>query len=170
MIPKFRCKSFDAAYTKAALHLKNEHRSTLKEIFMRVQKRTLLLIACLIWAIAGFNVLRIGVMAYAHYLGALNFVLSLGVFCVFQFFIFGKLVKKHTARILGYLEERQFFLNFFDVKSFIIMAVMMSGGITVRALNLAPERFIAVFYTGLGASLLLAGILFGVRYIQSNHT
>ncbi len=27
-----------------------------------------------------------------------------------------------------------------------------------------PERFAAVFYTGLGASLLLAGLLFGCRY------
>ena len=50
-------------------------------------------------------------------------------------------------------------MKFFDIKSFIIMAVMMSGGIYLRASSLAPERFIAVFYTGLGSSLLLAGIL-----------
>ncbi|MCI9319824.1 MAG: hypothetical protein HFH05_07070 [Lachnospiraceae bacterium] len=42
----------------------------------------------------------------------------------------------------------------------------MSGsiGIGLRTLKLAPERFIAVFYSGLGASLLLAGILFGRNY------
>ena len=137
---------------------------------MKVKKRTLLLIACLVWAIAGFNMLRIGIAVYAHYWGISNLVLSLGVFCIFQFFIFGKLVQKHTARILGYQEERQFFLKFFDVKSFIIMAVMMGGGIAVRALGLAPERFIAVFYTGLGTSLFLAGILFGIKFIRSNHT
>ena len=44
------------------------------------------------------------------------------------------------------------------------MAVMMSGGIGLRVSGLAPERFIAVFYTGLGASLLLAGILFGRNF------
>lgn len=44
------------------------------------------------------------------------------------------------------------------------MAVMMSGGIGLRVSGLAPERFIAVFYTGLGASLLLAGLLFGRNY------
>ena len=38
------------------------------------------------------------------------------------------------------------------------MAVMMSGGIGLRVSGLAPERFIAVFYTGLGAALLLAGL------------
>ena len=31
------------------------------------------------------------------------------------------------------------------------MAVMMSGGIWLRSSGIAPERVIAVFYTGLGA-------------------
>ena len=44
------------------------------------------------------------------------------------------------------------------------MAVMMAGGIGLRASGLAPERFIAVFYTGLGAALLLAGLLFGHNF------
>ena len=86
------------------------------------------------------------------------------VFGVFQVFIFGRLVRKHTARIGGYQDERQFFLKFFDTKAFIIMAVMMAGGIGLRASGLAPERFIAVFYTGLGAALLLAGLLFGHNF------
>ena len=43
-------------------------------------------------------------------------------------------------------------------------AVMMTGGIALRASGLAPERFIAFFYTGLGASLLLAGLLFGCNF------
>lgn len=134
---------------------------------MKVKKHTLLLIACIVWAIAGFNVLRIGILAYPKYLSIRNVILSLLVFTVFQIFIFGKLVKKHTARITEYEDDRQFFLKFFDIKSFIIMAVMMGGGITIRACNLAPERFIAIFYTGLGASLLLAGILFGIHYLKA---
>ena len=47
-----------------------------------------------------------------------------------------------------------------------IMAVMMSGGIWLRVSGWAPDRFIAVFYSGLGVSLVLAGILFGVRFFQ----
>lgn len=132
---------------------------------MKVKRNTLLLIACFVWGIAGFNILRIGVMAYPAYCSVLNFLLSILVFAVFQKFVFGKLVKKHTARITSYqIEERHFFLRFFDKKAFIIMAVMMTGGIALRASGLAPERFIAVFYTGLGASLLLAGLLFGCNY------
>ena len=88
---------------------------------MKVKRNTLLLIACLVWGAAGFNILRLGVLAYPAYLSVLNFVLSALVFAVFQYFIFGRLVKKHTARITGYEEERHFFLKFFDVKSLIIM-------------------------------------------------
>lgn len=131
---------------------------------MKVKRNTLLLLACLVWSTAGFNILRIGVMAYPAYLSVLNAALSVLVFAVFQKFIFGKLVHKHTARISAYEEERHFFLKFFDGKAFAIMAVMMSGGIGLRASGLAPERFIAVFYTGLGASLLLAGLLFGCNF------
>lgn len=132
---------------------------------MKVNRDTLLLIACLVWSAAGFNILRIGIITYPPFLSIINYLLSAVVFLVFQIFIFGRLVKKHTARICSY-REKQFFLKFFDVKSFIIMAVMMSGGIILRNFHLVPDRFIAVFYTGLGASLLLAGILFGRNFIK----
>ena len=132
-----------------------------------VKKNTLLLLACLVWSAAGFNVLRLGLIAYPAYRGLWNYLLSALVFSVFQIFVFGRLVKKHTGRIGAYTEERHFFLKFFDVRSFAIMAVMMTGGIGLRASRLAPERFIAVFYTGLGASLLLAGLLFGMNFIKA---
>lgn len=71
---------------------------------MKVKRNTLLLLACLIWSAAGFNTLRIGLMA---------------------------------------------------------------GGIWLRSSGLTPERFIAFFYTGLGASLLLAGLLFGRNFAKA---
>ena len=133
---------------------------------LKVKKNSLLMIACLVWGIAGINILRIGLLAYPAYVTVGNIILSVAVFSVFQYFIFGKLVKRHTQRIRTYEEEKQFFLKFFDVKSFVIMAVMMTGGIYIRESGLGPEIFIAVFYSGLGASLLLAGILFGRNYFR----
>lgn len=133
---------------------------------MKVKKQYLLLIACLVWSIAGANIVRIGFEAYGRYLTVFNIFLSAVVFAIFQFFIFGRLVKKHTKRINAY-KERQWFIKFFDMKSFIIMAVMMTGGIWLRVSGVAPERFITVFYSGLGVSLLLAGILFGVHFFKN---
>lgn len=67
---------------------------------MKVKKRTLLLIDCLVWAAAGYNVLRLGILAYPGYLTALNLLLSAVVFAVFQYFIFGRLVKNTAAASL----------------------------------------------------------------------
>lgn len=134
---------------------------------MKVNKYYLLLIACLVWCIAGINIARIGLSAYGQYLSWFNIILSMTVFSVFQFFVFGRLVKKHTERILSYEEERQWFIKFFDLKSFVIMAIMMTGGIWLRASGIAPERFIAVFYSGLGIALLLAGIFFGFYFVTN---
>lgn len=134
---------------------------------MKVKKVTLLLIACIVWMVAGFNIFRIGLIEYPPYLSIFNLCLSIIVFTVFQYFIFGKLVKRHTKRILNYKKDYQFFLKFFDLKSFAIMAFMMTTGIYLRVSGLCPVRFIAVFYSGLGLSLLLAGILFGWNYFKN---
>lgn len=131
---------------------------------MKVKRNTLLLLAALVWSIAGINVLRVGMAVYPAYHTVWNALLSLLVLAVFQRFVFGKLVKKHAARICACQDERLFFLKFFDGKSLAIMAGMMLGGIALRASGLAPDGFIAVFYTGLGTSLLLAGLRFGKNY------
>lgn len=44
---------------------------------------------------------------------------------------------------------------------------MMTFGIVLRATNIAPEQFIAVFYTGLGYALTLAGLLFGYHFAKT---
>ena len=127
---------------------------------MQVKKNTLLLLACLVWTAAGVNILRIGLLAYATQVSLTHILLSLLVFFLFLVFVFGRLVGKHTR----YWEDRQFFLRFFDKKSFLIMAGMMSLGMFLRVSGLAPDPFLAVFYSGLGAALLLAGLLFGRNY------
>lgn len=133
---------------------------------MMVKKLTLLLLASVVWIIAGFNVLKIGIETYANYLSVINFLLSILVFLLFWFMVFHKLTLKHTERISNYTEDRQFIFNFFDLKSFLIMAVMITGGLIIRKFNLLPDRFIAVFYTGLGSALFLAGVLFGYNYFE----
>lgn len=134
---------------------------------MKVKKHHLLFFACVVWMIAGFNVLKIGIESYNEYRTILNYGLTILVFLIFWFMVFYKLTVKHTTRIQGYEEEKQFFYKFFDLKSFFIMAFMISFGIIIRTFHLLPERFIAVFYTGLGAALFLAGVLFGFNYFTA---
>lgn len=131
-----------------------------------IQKKYLLFIGGLVWGIAGFNIVRIGIETYAPYISLINIVLSIVVYGLFQYFVFQRMVKKHTQRIMGYEEDLQLFIKFFDVKAFCIMAFMMTFGIGLRVFHIFPEIFIAVFYTGLGVSLCHAGILFIMNYLK----
>lgn len=72
---------------------------------MKIKKRNLLLLAAIVWMIAGFNILRIGIETYVAYKSVINFILSLLVFLFFWFMIFCKLTVKHTDRIQNYQEE-----------------------------------------------------------------
>lgn len=133
---------------------------------MKVKKINLILVAGIVWLIAGINILRIGIIAYAGYLSAVNVLLSVIVYVIFHNMVFRKMVKKHTQRIVEYEEERQQIYKFFNKQAYCIMAFMMTFGIGLRVSGLAPDIFIAVFYTGLGASLVIAGISFGLHYIR----
>ena len=44
---------------------------------MKVKKHNLLLIASIVWLIAGFNILKIGIETYVGYTKLLNFFLSI---------------------------------------------------------------------------------------------
>ena len=125
-----------------------------------VKKRTLLLIAGIVWLIAGFNVARLGVIESKWYL----YILTIVVFCAFGMMFF-KMSQKHTKRIMGYEATRPFW-HFFDLKAYMIMACMMGGGIGFRAAGIFPDIFIAFFYSGLGCALALAGVTFLRNYIQ----
>ena len=49
-------------------------------MLMKIKKRNLLLLAAIVWMIAGFNILRIGIETYVAYKSVINFILSLLIF------------------------------------------------------------------------------------------
>lgn len=138
-----------------------------KPSFYYVKKPTLLAVAGCVWLIAGINVARLGILSYRllPQITWIHLLLSLAVFCAFGLMFF-KMSIKHTKRIKGYPEEFRPLWHFFDIKSYCIMAVMMTGGIWLRSSGLAPDVFIAVFYSGLGCALALAGVLFWISFIS----
>lgn len=134
--------------------------------FYEVSKGTLLIIAGIIWMIAGFNVVRLGIISYklvgiSWYLPILS-VIIFGLFGM----MFYKMTQKHSKRIMNYAEDYRPIWNFFDLKSYIIMAVMMGGGIGLRNAGVFPDVFVAFFYTGLGCALFLAGVFFEIIYFK----
>ena len=134
--------------------------------FYEVPKRTLLILAGIIWMIAGFNVVRLGIISYK----LIEMKWFLPVLSVIIFMLFGmmfyKMTQKHSKRIMNYKEEYRPIWNFFDIKSYIIMAVMMGGGIGFRNVGVFPDIFVAFFYTGLGCALFLAGVCFMIMFFR----
>ena len=142
----------------------------------KVRAKYLLLVAAGVWLLAGLNIVRLGVLACmegavppflagdAASFGApaAAIMLAVGIPAVFLAFhpMFSKLVGKHADRIRGYGEDRMH----------VVMAIMMGGGIGLRAAGFVPSWFVAFFYTGLGAALALAGIGFLVHYAHRGGT
>lgn len=140
-----------------------------KKTIFHIKKRTLLAIAGSAWLIAGLNVARLGIISYIalNEITFIHILLSAIVFFLFGF-MFYKMSLKHNKRIKSYKEAYRPAWNFFDLKSYIIMIVMMSGGIWLRSSGLVPDVFIAVFYTGLGTALAFAGVLFWILFAVYN--
>ena len=129
---------------------------------LAVRRENLLVVAGIVWIIAGLNVVNIGLRAAAELGGAQLPVIALlliGGLAVFTAFhaMFGRIVKKNAARIRALAGEAASPLRFLDAKGYLIMVVMMGGGIGLRVAGLIPAWFVSFFYTGLGTALALTG-------------
>ncbi|MEI8199813.1 MAG: hypothetical protein WCG21_07120 [Eubacteriales bacterium] len=130
-----------------------------------VSKKILLGISALVWMTAGFNVLRLGILEYREIVSVMLVFLTVLSFLPFGF-MFQNMARKNTIRIIGFAQEKIFFLKFFPVQSYLIIVFMMSFGIFLRNNDKVPRYFIAFFYTGLGAALFLAGVKFAANYFR----
>ena len=140
----------------------NRFLSALARRLPKAPRRGLLLLAGLVWLAAGINIFRLGAPdMVSHWNNPVPPLLGAqAVFLAFFLLIFRRLIAKHTARILAYEEERVLFLYFFDGKSYLLMAFMMTFGILLRTSRLVPPLILGAFYAGLGASLMGAGLGF----------
>lgn len=129
---------------------------------LSVQKNYLTLIAGLVWVLAGSMVMSLGLPLFFKLAPKNDWIpfLAIIVFLLFYLLIFSKLVNKHVARIRSNPAEKMPFWYFFDLPSYIIMLVMMSGGIILRVGHLIPKSVIAFFYSGLGFALFSCGTRF----------
>ena len=129
---------------------------------LAIPKNHLMLIAGLVWCAAGAMVCLVGLplefqLAPEH---LLLVPLALLIFLAFYGLVFSRLVRKHAGRIRASTEARLPFYEFFNASSWVVMAVMMGGGMALRLSHLVPDWMIAFFYSGLGLALFLCGVRF----------
>ena len=137
-----------------------------------VGRKTLVFIAGCVWIIAGINILKIGILTWmsVEHFQLFQVCEAIVVFLLFFNFVFKKLFYKHTKRI-EQKQDKSCPFSFFDVKGWIIMVVMITGGVLVRKFQLLPNAFISVFYVGLSMALIITGVLFlryGRRMVKGN--
>ena len=127
-----------------------------------VPKNHLMLIAGLVWCLAGAMVSLVGLPLQLGLARAQPILvpLAVAIFLAFYRFVFSRLVQKHTRRIRARPEERLPVWDFFNASSWAVMAVMMVGGMALRFSHVMPDWMIAFFYSGLGVALFLCGVRF----------
>ena len=134
---------------------------------LKIPTKHLLLVNGLLWTAIGTRIAIIGL----NYYGQLEsipwwyYLLSALVFAGF-WFMFTGVVRRYAGRILSMTEPRTSVFKTFSVKGYLIIAFMITLGITLKRLPQVPDSFIAWFYTGLGPGLLSAGIRFLIRWCK----
>ena len=117
--------------------------------------------AGIIWLAAGFNVCRIGVEAWRA-LTATTAGMVLGSLATLVLFsvMFVKMLFKNVRSIGRIYPAHRRIWHLMPLRSYLVMAVMITLGIILRSCQAVPRTFIASFSVGLGGALMLAGAVY----------
>lgn len=82
---------------------------------------------------------------------------------VFFLFIFSKITKKYTDRILQLPDEKNSVFMIMNLKGYLMFAFMITLGLVLKSIHSVPIEFFAFFYCGLGPALLYVAIKFSCK-------
>ena len=124
-------------------------------------------IAAAIWGIPGINIAIKGVKTYMlmnpddlWWLMLITVVVS-----IFFFIIFRRVVRKYSERIAS-LPDSVIICQIFPPKGWILLAIMMGLGITLKHIPDVPMSFTASFYSGLGPMLIVSALRFAASVLH----
>ncbi len=127
-----------------------------------VSKHNLLFIAGLAWTTAGGILAGRGLgylVFHRQYLGwklAGGFIFGM----IFYVLLFAKISRKHIKRIHGLNIPYPCAFSFFNLRGYLLMAFMISGGIMLRRFNLIDRVWLYNFYVTMGVPLLVSASRF----------
>jgi len=127
-----------------------------------VQKHSLLLIAGFAWTAAGGVLAGRGLFHLIEQGHSPGWRLAGGVFFggVFYILLFAKISRKHIKRIKGLNIPYPCAFSFFNIRSYILMGLMISGGIILRKLDVINQDWLYTFYMTMGIPLLISASRF----------
>lgn len=138
----------------------------------RVSKQYLLLIAALAWTFAGGMLLFRGfsfLMAFPAFRAMKVFGCLIGGFVFFKL-LFSKISVKHVLRIQNIPIDHPCLFSFFNVKSYLMMGIMISSGILLRKTGIISPEYLSLIYITMGIPLLMSSFRFYYSFIIISDT
>lgn len=135
----------------------------------KASRRVLLFIAALMWTFAGSMLLYRGFTMGSHAAARLFFCMMAGG--LFYLLLFARISTKHVIRIVNLKSDHPCIFSFFSIKSYIMMTVMITGGIMLRRSALIGQENLSLGYMIMGIPLLLSAFRFyynGFMYASTN--
>ncbi len=128
----------------------------------RVSKRILLFIAAIAWTVAGGILLTRGIIMAMNSPNNVKYILGGSTIGGILFFIllFSHISRKHTDRILKMKIQKPYAFSFFNIRSYILMTIMISGGILLRLSGLVSQAVLCILYITMGIPLFLSAFRF----------
>ena len=135
----------------------------------RVPRNYLLLVAALVWTFAGGMLLFRGSLFLKDSPHWMIFKLIGCIIGGLLFFrvLFNRISRKHVDRIINFPSDRPSMFSFFNLKSYIMMAVMIAGGITLRKSGVISPEYLAIIYLTMGIPLLMSSFRFYYTFFNS---
>lgn len=139
-----------------------------------VDKKYLLMTAGLMWCGVGVMLISFAYSWLVHYDGkgtALFALAGIAAGMPIHFLGFLKLARKNINRLLALPGKRCFF-SFITWKSYLIIVIMVTLGITLRHSSM-PKQYLSVLYNGIGIGLFLSGTVYvatSLRLFFQNQT
>ena len=130
-----------------------------------IPKRYLLFVAAVVWTFAGGILLFRGFSTLGFNSGILILEESLSIIAgiIFYIFMFSRISLKHINRILNLEIDRPCFFSFFNRRSYFLMTIMISFGVTLRVTGLVPIQYLSFFYVAMGTPLFMSAFRFYFR-------
>lgn len=135
---------------------------------IRVPKDYLLIITAFVWTIAGLMLLIRGyssIKLYPEFL-AEKIIGSFVAGIVFFMVVFTRITAKHLKRIINMQNDFPYFFNFFNFRSYFMLVLMITMGISMRKSGIIAPENIAIVYLTMGIPLLLSSVKFYSSFIQ----
>ena len=136
-----------------------------------ISKKYLLFVAAIVWTFAGVMLIKRGIGLVSETKLTLGLSFLIGIFggTIFYMLLFSGISLKHSLRISLIKVEKPCIFSFFNFKSYIMMLIMISGGIILRTSDILDHSGIGTFYIIMGFPLLFSSFRFyfyGFRYNQ----